>query len=96
MRTILFTYKDMSAKEYDLIKDDIDKIESDMVCLSLFALMDPLKADVPDSISRCNRAGINIIMCTGDNLETAKSIAEISGKSTQKNLDKWYTCMTGK
>lgn len=46
-----------------------------MVCLSLFAMMDPLKPQVVESIKLCKTAGIDVIMCTGDNIETAKAIA---------------------
>ena len=50
MRCILFAYKDLSIKEFQVLEDNVDLVEKDMVCLSLFAMMDPLKPFVPESI----------------------------------------------
>jgi P-type E1-E2 ATPase len=41
--------------------------------------MDPIKPNVVESISICKEAGIKVIMCTGDNLDTAKAIAINAG-----------------
>ena len=43
------------------------------------AISDPLRNDVPSSISTCKQAGITIRMVTGDNITTALSIAKQSG-----------------
>ncbi|MBK9450982.1 MAG: cation-translocating P-type ATPase [Bacteroidetes bacterium] len=46
--------------------------------LGLIALEDPIRPEVPAAIALCNKAGIRVIMITGDYPETAKSIgAEI-------------------
>jgi P-type Ca2+ transporter type 2C len=42
-------------------------------------IRDPLRDDVPDAIGECRRAGIAIIMVTGDNAETARAIARDAG-----------------
>ena len=44
--------------------------------LGLVSLIDPPKASVPDAISRCQSAGIKIIMVTGEHPVTAKAIAK--------------------
>ena len=84
MRCILFAYKDLSIKEFQVLEDNVDLVEKDMVCLSLFAMMDPLKPFVPESIQLCKTAGIDVIMCTGDNIETAKAIAIQAGICTKE------------
>lgn len=43
------------------------------------AIRDPLREDVPAAIQECNDAGIAVVMITGDNLGTAKSIARDAG-----------------
>ncbi|MEY3442718.1 MAG: hypothetical protein RLZZ519_999 [Bacteroidota bacterium] len=42
--------------------------------LGLIALEDPIREEVPAAIALCNKAGIRVIMITGDYPETAKSI----------------------
>jgi Ca2+-transporting ATPase len=43
------------------------------------ALADPVRSDVPDALAACRTAGIEVMMLTGDNLLTAKAIAEEVG-----------------
>ncbi len=47
--------------------------------LGLLALADPLREDVPAAISECLRAGIRIVMITGDHPRTALAIAHEAG-----------------
>jgi Ca2+-transporting ATPase len=54
-------------------------IEKDMVLLSIVGIADPVRAAVPDAVARCKSAGIKVRMVTGDNLMTAKFIAEECG-----------------
>jgi Ca2+-transporting ATPase len=43
--------------------------------LGLVGLEDPPRADIPDAIAACHRAGIRVVMMTGDHAVTARSIA---------------------
>lgn len=56
-----------------------ESIERDLTFLGLTAMMDPPRPDVRRAIEKCHRAGIRIIMITGDYGLTAKSIAEQIG-----------------
>ena len=47
--------------------------------LGLVGLEDPPRADVPDAIRACQRAGIRVVMITGDHAVTARSIARAVG-----------------
>ena len=47
--------------------------------LGLLGLMDPLRAEVPATIAECQRAGIRVVMITGDHPVTAKAIARQAG-----------------
>lgn len=40
---------------------------------------DPVRADVPRAIEQCYRAGIDVVMMTGDNLKTGSEIARQAG-----------------
>jgi len=54
-------------------------IETDMTFLGLVAMADPPRPEVADAVKRCHRAGIRIIMITGDYGLTAESIARRIG-----------------
>jgi calcium-translocating P-type ATPase len=49
------------------------------VFLGLQAMLDPPRAGVADSVAGCKRAGIRVIMITGDHAETALAIAVALG-----------------
>ena len=48
-----------------------------LVCLLL--LTDRVRREAPDSVKKLRRAGIHVVMMTGDNRDTARSIAETCG-----------------
>jgi Ca2+-transporting ATPase len=45
------------------------------VFAGFLAIRDPLRDDVKDAVEQCRRAGIEVKMITGDNVETARAIA---------------------
>lgn len=53
--------------------------ELDMVFLALVGIEDPLRKEVPGAIERCYEAGIDVRLVTGDNCNTAVSIAYQAG-----------------
>ncbi len=71
-RTIAFAYKKSrhSSKE---------KIEEDLIFAGLAGIEDPAREGVKESVAECQKAGIQIKMITGDNRETALSIAQSIG-----------------
>ena len=54
-------------------------IERDMCFLGLLAMVDPPRQEVAEAVQKCHRAGIRIIMVTGDYGLTAESIARKIG-----------------
>ena len=49
---------------------------ADLTFLGLLGLFAPPRDDVPDAIAMCRKAGIRVIMMTGDHVVTARNIAE--------------------
>ncbi|RZL87994.1 MAG: cation-translocating P-type ATPase, partial [Variovorax sp.] len=47
--------------------------------LGLLGFMDPLREEVPGAIEECRRAGVRVVMITGDAALTARSIARQAG-----------------
>jgi sodium/potassium-transporting ATPase subunit alpha len=56
-----------------------EALEENMVFLGLAALRDPPRKEVPLAVEKCKKAGIKIIIITGDHPITAKAIANEVG-----------------
>jgi Ca2+-transporting ATPase len=51
--------------------------------VGLLGLADPLRPEVPDAVAACTRAGVRIVMITGDHPATARAIARQAGISAE-------------
>ncbi|MEP7150662.1 MAG: cation-transporting P-type ATPase [Nitrospira sp.] len=58
---------------------EIDTVEQGLTFLGLVAMMDPPHREVPDAILKCRRAGVRVVMLTGDHPLTALAIARKIG-----------------
>jgi magnesium-transporting ATPase (P-type) len=58
---------------------DPDSVEKDMIFLGMIAMQDPPRPEVLPAVQDCHKAGIRIIMITGDYGLTARSIAHEVG-----------------
>ena len=50
-------------------------LETDLILLGVCGIKDPARAEAAEAILRCRRAGIRVLMITGDSKETAVAIA---------------------
>ena len=58
----------------------------DFEFLGLVALADPPRAEVPAALAECRRAGVRVIMMTGDHPATARAIAQQVGLSDRPDV----------
>ncbi|KAF9448305.1 calcium-transporting ATPase [Macrolepiota fuliginosa MF-IS2] len=56
-----------------------DELAQDLTLIGITGIEDPLRPGVRESVVKCHRAGVTIKMCTGDNVLTARSIANQCG-----------------
>lgn len=63
-----------------------EDIFKEMVFLGVVGIQDPLRPGVQDAVARCQHAGVFVRMVTGDNMWTAKAIAEECGIYTQGGI----------
>jgi len=59
--------------------DKTSSPEKNMVFVGLQAMIDPPRQEVKEAIARCKKAGIRVIMITGDHATTAQAIAKELG-----------------
>ena len=52
-----------------------ESFEKDLIFAGLLGIMDPPREEAIDAISDCQKAGINVVMITGDHKDTATAIA---------------------
>ncbi|CAB3380994.1 Hypothetical predicted protein [Cloeon dipterum] len=88
LRTICIAHRDFvkenPAKNEKLIEreptwEEEDDIFCNFTCLGIVGIEDPVRSEVPDAIKKCQTAGITVRMVTGDNINTARSIATKCG-----------------
>lgn len=82
MRVLAFGYSEKKFTE--------DKINDDVVIIGLVAIRDDVRPEAKEAIKEVQEAGIQVVMITGDRLETAVSIAKDAGLM-QKDTDKALT-----
>ncbi|GLA32609.1 ATPase, Ca transporting, plasma membrane [Aspergillus niger] len=58
---------------------EFEPIFRDMTMLGVFGIQDPVREGVPDAVRQCQRAGVFVRILTGDNIITAKAIAQQCG-----------------
>ena len=74
LRTLYVCYKDIEEKEFNNINEEDDL--NNLVLLCIFGIRDTIRKGVKEAVEKCKKASVNIIMVTGDNIETACSIAK--------------------
>ncbi|XP_012275645.1 plasma membrane calcium-transporting ATPase 2 isoform X5 [Orussus abietinus] len=84
LRTISVAYRDFVPGKAEINQvhcegepnwEDEENIVANLTCLCIVGIEDPVRPEVPEAIKKCQKAGITVRMVTGDNINTARSIA---------------------
>ncbi|AOY74518.1 cation-translocating P-type ATPase [Clostridium formicaceticum] len=75
LRTLAFSYKKLQHQQED--------IEKGFVFLGFVGMEDPPREGVKESIKKCLKAGIKVVMITGDHMKTASAIGRQLGLLTE-------------
>ena len=76
MRTLGFAYRPHAD---GAPHDDLAELARDLVWIGWTGIADPVRPEVAAAIERAHRAGIDVMIVTGDNPETAKEIGRQIG-----------------
>lgn len=66
--------------------DDSANLDQQMTAMAIVGIKDPVRAEVPDAVKCCQKAGIVVRMVTGDNIHTARHIARECGILTEDGV----------
>jgi Ca2+-transporting ATPase len=80
LRVLSFAYR--ITKE----KPSKERIVQDLIFLGLAGFIDPARSDVKQSIADCKKAGIKVVMVTGDHPGTANAIAREVGLASENEI----------
>lgn len=86
MRTLAVAYKVVNDESKDKCEDIVK--EGGLNLIGIFAISDPIREDVPQAVGRCQSAGIQIKIVTGDTPATATEIARQIGLWTDSDTER--------
>ncbi len=77
---------DGARAQGEISAEDAEPLERDLTWLGIVGMIDPARSEARDAVTEAHRAGIRVIMITGDHPSTALRIAQdlgIAGKGQQ-------------
>ncbi len=79
LRVLALAYKKIPYEESKFDELDKDKTEENLIFVGLVGMMDPPRKEAKEAVETCKKAGIRVIMITGDHKDTAAAIAKEIG-----------------
>ncbi len=88
LRVIAVCSKPFNKSELkDYSKIEFENLFNDLSLLGFFGLSDTLRSEAPDIVQSLQKAGMKIVMATGDNSQTAVQLAKQAGIMQQGDTD---------
>ncbi|CAD6251695.1 unnamed protein product [Miscanthus lutarioriparius] len=77
LRCIAFAYRNLDLKDVPSEEQRINwqLPDNELTLIGIIGMKDPCRPEVRDAVELCKKAGVKVLMVTGDNLKTAKAIA---------------------
>ena len=72
LRNLAFAYKELPSGEEEFTEE----MERDFVFVGIMSMIDPPRTEVKDAIAVCKKAGIRVVMITGDHKLTAIAVGK--------------------
>jgi P-type Ca2+ transporter type 2C len=72
LRVLALAYKPIKNEEE---LQDREGLEKDLILVGLWGMMDPPREEAKKAVETCKKAGIRVVMITGDHKDTAAAIA---------------------
>uniref|UniRef100_A0A8D2Q6J7 Calcium-transporting ATPase n=1 Tax=Varanus komodoensis TaxID=61221 RepID=A0A8D2Q6J7_VARKO len=96
LRCLALATRDHPPRKEDMVLDDSSQFinyETNLTFVGCVGMLDPPRKEVTSSIEMCRKAGIRVIMITGDNKGTAVAICRRIGifSESEEVADKAYT-----
>jgi magnesium-transporting ATPase (P-type) len=82
LRVLALAYHELEPRVGSYLAD---RVETNLVFLGLTAMMDPPRPEVTEAVTSCRKAGVRMVMITGDYGLTAESLARRIGMLTTPN-----------
>ncbi len=76
LRVLAAAYREYDSEPESYGAEDLEK---DMIYIGQVGMIDPIRPEVKDAVDMCKKAGINVVMITGDHKNTATAIAQQLG-----------------
>ena len=76
LRVLMLAYKDLAPNNQNFTDEDV---EQELTYIGIVGMIDPPREEVKSSISKCQQAGIRVVMNTGDHLNTAMAVSKEIG-----------------
>ncbi|MGM0470464.1 MAG: cation-translocating P-type ATPase, partial [Promethearchaeati archaeon] len=86
LRNLAFATQTIEKTQIESFKEKLEKGEKKLIFQGTVGMIDPPRPEVHNAINLCKRAGIKVIMATGDHKLTAKAIGSEIGIHQEGNF----------
>ncbi len=82
LRILALAYREVSGSK----KYTIDSVEKNLIFVGLVGMIDPPRDEVKQAVEQCKKAGIEVMIITGDHAITTKAVAQQIGLLRENDI----------